>query len=292
MGTELVKHLLERGCVVVGVGRREKGFLSDEQLRHPGFEFARLDLTLDDLSAGYFAGVSGIYHLAAHQPGGGGSYSEYHEGNVASLFRVVELGKALGVKFINLVSSTAIFGGLLGDEPLTETMAPSPNNYYSLTKHMSEHVLRLELLNTGIKAIVVRFPSIFGKNHLGGLVHTFYEAIFAGDAVEIFSRGERLRNLVHASDAVRLLSSVGENAEALSDFEIFNGGGADSRSMADIAQILKDSLDSSSEIVLADKYPSSDQDIRIDISKANKLLGFSPMVIHEGLKIYVEEKKS
>ena len=157
---------------------------------------------------------------------------------------------------------------------------------------MSEHVLRLELLNTGIKAIVVRFPSIFGKNHLGGLVHTFYEAIFAGDAVEIFSRGERLRNLVHASDAVRLLSSVGENAKALSDFEIFNGGGADSRSMVDIAQILKDSLDSSSEIVLADKYPSSDQDIRIDISKANKLLGFSPMAIHEGLKIYVEEKKS
>ena len=172
--------------------RPQKKVLSDEQLRHPGLSLRSLILRLTICPR---VTLQGVWNLSSGRPSTGRRWkllgiSRGQRGFTVSRGRT---GQGPGGQIHKPCVEHGDIRRAARDEPLTETMAPSPNNYYSLTKHMSEHVLGLDYVNTGIKAIVVRFPSIFGKNHLGGLV-PFTRAIFAGDAVEIFSRGERLES--------------------------------------------------------------------------------------------------
>jgi nucleoside-diphosphate-sugar epimerase len=193
------------------------------------------------------------------------------------------------VDFVIFSSTCSIFRKDRRTKYINENTPSLPQNHYTLTKYAAERLLESELKTTKIKAVVIRFPSLFGKNHLGGLVHTYYQFSKRGKEIEVFNRGETYRNLLYVRDAVDVLLRAVDNIDRLKPFELFVCGSSDSLKTAEVARLIKDLTASRSKIVLSRNCQSLNQDIFIDLSKTRRTLKFRPLSIREGLKLYVEE---
>jgi nucleoside-diphosphate-sugar epimerase len=100
---------------------------------------------------------------------------------------------------------------------------------------------------------------------------------------------KKLRNLLHLPDAVELIIKSIEKVDKLGKHEIFIAGGQHSIKVFDLATKLIKLINSNSKIILAEERTRVDWDPLIDISKANRILGFSPISVSEGLKQYALE---
>lgn len=291
LGSVLIERLLDNGYKVVGLDARAAGFLSKESIKSKSFKFYKIDLSgnnLNKLVTGLK--IDGVFHLAAQQPKHRYlKYGDFYKGNVQTTLNLVKFIRHRNVKFIIYSSTCSIFAKEQEGKHKCESSVSHPVNYYCLTKYIAERLLEIELKKTKTKIAVVRFPSLYGKNHLGGIVHAYYQLCKNGKGVEVFSRGKRFRNLLYVTDAVHILLRVLDNIDKLKQFELFTCGSSDSLKMIEVARSIKQLTGSCSEIILSDKSNPLDHDVFIDLSKARKILKFSPLSIREGLKLYVDE---
>lgn len=288
LGSALVERLLSEDYDVIGTGRKPKGFLSDDTLAHPRFSLARFDLT-DDAALENLKPVDAVFHLASQQPTSKNvSFTDLLGSNVQATYKVLRLAKQMNVQKFIYPSTTSIFPKKPEGDVVSEQSCPCPASHYGLTKYMGERLVEIELRGSSVKGIVVRYPSIFGKNHLGGIVYTFYSLARQGLPIEVYSKGERYRNLLYVDDAVEILvRSLRFNQP--DSFEIFCAGSQDSQTMLAIATMVRDMLRSKSEIIPVDKFPPSDWDVFIDVSKLENATGFTPLSIESGIKQYLKE---
>jgi UDP-glucose 4-epimerase len=295
LGSLLAQELIWRGYIVTGVDRVEQGFLARET-----FENERFTFLLNDLGDGIdIEGLSkeepldAIFHLASRQPTHKGlTYEDFYAGNVVTTLSILDLAAAQKVKFVVYTSTTAVFGSLAGMDALNENTACLPANHYGLTKYISERLLEIALRGTGTKTAVVRFPSLMGKNHRGGLAYTYYNLARQDLEIEVFGNGLWSRNLLHVRDAVMVLIGMLENVDRLSDYEIFMAGSSDSRKMIDVAETVVRLLGASSRILPVALEGGAGGDVFIDISKAQRMLQCRFMSVEEGLGLYVKEMGS
>jgi nucleoside-diphosphate-sugar epimerase len=293
LGSELIRSLLEAGYSVIAVGRQSRGFLEEFCFSNANFHFIQcdlVDLQAYDLESDH---IDGVFHLASQQPSSGDlGYQDFYRGNVGVLLNVLDIAKIKSSEFFVYSSTSTIFGKPFSNKLLKESDIPNPSSYYGLTKYFGEKLLEIELKKHGIKGIVIRFPSIFGQNHLGGLVHTYFELAKKNKDIDVFSNGKRYRNLVYVKDAVRMLLRIPGKVKHFSKFEIFNCGSSNSLTMLQIAELIKAGVNSKSTVLPINKYPVIDRDLWIDTSKAQKLLDFCPLSIEEGLVRYLAEKSN
>lgn len=288
LGSAVVERLLNEGYDVVGTGRKPKGFLSEVALAHPKFSLTRLDLT-DDAALENLDSVDAVLHLASQQPSSKNvSFTDFLGSNVQATYKLLRLAKQMNVQKFIYPSTTSIFPKKPEGDVITEESCPSPASYYGLTKYMSERLIEIELRGSNVKGVVVRYPSLYGKNHLGGIVYTFYTLAQKELPIEVYSKGERFRNLLYVDDAVEILVRLLRFNQP-DFFEIFCAGSPDSQTMLAIATMVRNMLRSKSEIVPVDKFPPSDWDIFIDISKLKNAIGFMPLSIESGIKQYLKE---
>ncbi|MBI2552445.1 NAD(P)-dependent oxidoreductase [Candidatus Uhrbacteria bacterium] len=286
LGSALTGALLDRGKRVIGIGRRDQGFLSARAVKDPQFILRKLDLTQDVTAALSEYKIETIFHLAAQQPSSPAlSFDDFYKGNVSTTRNVITLAKQSASQLI-YVSTIAVCG--VFDKELSEDVPAVPSNYYGLTKYIAERLIEIELQRTNVQATVVRFPSLFGRNHLGGMIYTYYQLAKEAKPIEVYGRGETLRNALYVDDAIDALCRVAEKKEILTPFEIFLVGSANSLPMARIAEYVRDYLHSSSKVVLIDKPSSPPWDVNMNIGKIKQRLGFSPMTLEDGIKKYIE----
>ncbi len=174
LGSALAEALLKKDLKVVGIGRKSNGFLSNATLDDTRFTFLNLDLTKDCTEALSHYAVDVIFHLAARQPMANIGFEDFYAGNVATTRRVIQYAKQAGVSQLVYSSTLSVFGKDPGVRALTEEIVPIPTNYYGLTKYVAERLIEIELLGSNVQATAVRFPSLYGRNHLGGIIYTYY----------------------------------------------------------------------------------------------------------------------
>ena len=285
LGSAVVERLLFEGYNVVGLGRKDKGFLSKTIIEHGRFFLVRSDLLDEDAFKGV-EDVDAVIHLASQQPSSQNiKFSEFLNVNVNATYRLLQAVKMMNAKRFIYTSTTSIFSNHTKDSPINELSYPDPINHYGLTKYIGERLVEIELQGSNINAVVLRFPSIYGKNHLGGFVHTFYTLARQGIPIELYSNGIRYRNLLYVEDAVELLMRL-LRYDAADPFEIFCAGSPDSQMTITIATWVRDMIGSKSKIVPVNKIPANDRDVFIDISKLQNATGFTPCSIKDGLKKY------
>lgn len=284
VGSGLVKYLISKNLKVIVYIHNNLGFLE-------GFEDTNLKYirNFDEL---FFEKIQidTIYHAGSKQPSGVQTYEEFYKSNVELTLEVIDLAKKLGIKQFIYLSTGSIFSK--SEEIFNENTAPNPSTYYGLTKYVSEKLLHIEFDKLDIQVSIIRFPSIFGKNESGGIVKLFYDKAKKSEDIELYSRGEKYRNLIYVDSVLDILYKVFENMKKLSKYEIFMAGSSNSLKLFEVANGIIKLTNSSSKIVLVDKVSPSDFDVIIDTTKAQKLLGFKPLSIEEGLKKYVEDKKN
>lgn len=236
--------------------------------------------------------IDAVFHLASAQPGSAPSYAELYSANVDFSLKVAEFVRKRNIPQLIYTSTTTVYGLQPHGTVLSEGICPEPANHYGLTKYIAEMLLRVELAGTDSKVSVVRLPSVFGLNSGGGIVETLCTTALSGKDIEVFSKGERFRNLIHARSASELLMLLYSNRSSLGRFEVFAGGSRDSLMLYQIAETVVRLTESKSRIIPVDKFPPHDADIIVNTEKACTRLGFRPLTIAEGLSEYITEMKS
>jgi len=290
LGSALAEQFIEDGKKVIGIGRQPKGFLSENVLNSNNFIFIQKDIKdlLEDDFEGYE--IENIFHLASIVEYAGKDFNEYIKKSINLTTAIIELAQKLNIKTIIFSSTMGIAKSPESKEMIKETSPVSPMTHYTLAKYVSEKLLEIESLkNPDTKYISIRFPSILGKNHFGGIIHTLKENAIKNEDIELYGRGESLRNIIYIDDAVDIMIEAAKFASKLNSYELFLAGSSNSLSVKEIAQKLVELTGSKSKIILSDKPLRNKANDLIDISKAKKILGYSPLTIEEGVKKYIKE---
>ena len=247
----------------------------------------KVDLVLDDLNK-LPDDIDIIVNLASQQPSGiKVSWDDLYRGNVIATLKLWDYAKDIGAKKFIYTSSTSLFNKSSPKNKLRHDSIAFPLTEYGLTKYISERLLKLRSKDGNIQTTILRFPSVFGDGHKGGIVKTFYDLAIENKTIDVFNQGKIYRNLLYKSDAVSAIKKCIENEE-LETFENFMIGSSDSIQSKEIAKKIIKLTKSKSQINLVSQASPVDSDVFLDLEKSIKKLNFKPSSIEHGLKCFLE----
>jgi nucleoside-diphosphate-sugar epimerase len=118
--------------------------------------------------APHLEGVDAIVHLAArvHRPGetDAAARAESRRVNRDGTLRLAEAASAAGVRRVVFASSVKVNGETTSTRsPFNEGDPPQPHDSYAVSKWEAEQGLRAVAVHTGLEAVIVRPPLVYGE---------------------------------------------------------------------------------------------------------------------------------
>jgi UDP-glucose 4-epimerase len=156
---------------------------------------------------------------------------------------------------------------------------------YSEAKAVDESLSYFYFLENKLPVRIVRFFNTVGPRqvgHYGMVVPRFVSSALKNEPIEVYGSGEQIRCFCHVDDAVKALLLVMESEQAVG--QVFNVGNNQQISIMDLAKKVIELTNSKSEIIrvsYAEAYPEGFEDMQMrvpDLSKINKVLGWSPQI--------------
>lgn len=285
LGSALAGRLCERCAVVI------LDVLKRDALKHTGLvERGRVTLIRGDvLDAGELAaalrGCRRVVHMAsvagvsAVEADPAGAMQTAIEGT-ANLLRVC--GETPDLKRVVILSSSEVYGSYAKDsredDATISENATGARWSYARGKLAAERMALDRHRQVGLPVAVVRPFNVYGPGQVGeGAVHTFVTRALSGLPLEIYNGGQQVRAWCYVDDLVEGLLRVLFDQQAIG--RVFNLGNPDcALTIQELAERIV-SLSGSSSEIRAGTRPGPDVVMRTpDISRARRLLGFSPGV--------------
>jgi nucleoside-diphosphate-sugar epimerase len=165
---------------------------------------------------------------------------------------------------------------------------------YDEGKRFAEAIISNYIRKYDVDARIARIFNTYGpymKKRDGRFISNFVAQAITGQPMTIYGDGSQTRSSCYVFDMVNGLNLLGskENLKG----EIINIGNPDERQVADVAKLIKKLTNSSSPIVFKPIGEDDPQRRCPDITRAKKLLGWTPKVeLEEGLKLTIEYFRS
>ena len=313
IGSHLVDSLLEKGAVVVVADDFSSGRLSN--LEYPlkkgksgTWIHGNLTVWQGDLKDKYFTrfvvkDVDVIFHLAALH--GGRGYIHTHPAECCTNMildqLVFEEGCKAGVERICFTSSACVYPSYLqaetGSSHLLEEEDADPfvrdrafaDLEYGWAKLMGEMALKAYHKQYGIKASCVRVFTAYGprENETHAIMALIAKAFIRMHPYVIWGTGEQDRNFTYVEDIVDALILAAEKVE---DGSAVNAGRDDRITLNQAAELVFDIVGWKPKQIKHDlSKPQGVASRAADLSKARKILGWSPKVSYrEGFTRTIE----
>jgi dTDP-glucose 4,6-dehydratase len=212
-------------------------------------------------------------------------------------------GSLKGSHRFHHVSTDEVYGSLgPSDPPFTETTPYAPNSPYSASKAASDHLVRAYHHTYGLNVTTSNCSNNYGPYHFPEkLIPLTIVNILNGKALPIYGDGRNVRDWLHVTDHCRGIECILANGQV---GEVYNLGGQGERENIQLVSQLCEIADAefASDEKLTKTYPESpaargaksaelityvkdrpghDRRYAIDLSKANRELGYSPSVTLE-----------
>jgi UDP-glucose 4-epimerase len=283
IGSHVVDALLADGYRVTVVDDLSTG---DRARVAPEAELRELDIVDRPALQAVIADVepSAIFHLAAQASVVASVEDPLRDCqvNVAGTLNVVDAAAKLGAPVV----FTSTGGALYGDAapmPTSEERIPAPLSPYGASKWAAEAYVNTWSLSSGIPNAVCRLGNVYGprQNPHGeaGVVAIFTDHLYSGRAPKLYGQGKPTRDYVYVADVVSALLAAAGKAGT---YNIATGVETD---VSTVWKELSDAAGKHIEPELADLRPGELQHSRLDISRAERELGWTPKVpIAEGLR--------
>jgi nucleoside-diphosphate-sugar epimerase len=282
LGTRLARDLTGANYQVVGLSRR---------LSTAVHEAVVIDLSSSDapLRIHELASAKGrpdvVVHAASKQPGEG-EFHSFVKSNLVATSNLLEGLQGAPPSQIIYTSTISVYATGVA-MPIVESAPPSGNGLYAATKRWAEQLLENWKHS---QVVILRLPSLYGAGQADSFIDGFARLALSGEPIELFGRGETIRDALHVSDVVRALRTC-INRPPDEPFSIMNLGMGQPITAAEYTQALVASLGSKSKIVLSDR-PVRNTSSYADISKAKRLIGFQPTSLEESMKLYANELRA
>lgn len=313
IGAATSRVLLERGDVVVGIDNLNAYY--DVSLKHARltqlqqqfgnrFRFEKVDFANADALKAFTdtIEIDGIVHLGAQA---GVRYSienpgAYVQSNLVGHCNMLELARHRQARHMVYASSSSVYGSNKELPFRVEDRVDHPLSMYAATKKADEllsesyaSLYRLPL--TGLRFFTVYGP--WGRPDMAMWIFT--KALYAGDPLPLFNRGEMRRDFTYVDDIVRgvvacLDGPPADNGEAkaggsTSPHAVYNIGNSRSEDLMRVVELLEQET---GRKALADPMPMQVGDVRetfADISAISRDHGFEPRTsIDEGVPRFVK----
>jgi len=297
IGSHLTRRLLARGDAIT-VLDDFNDFYDPARKREnvaplvgqPGYRLVEGDIRDERLVDRLFSegDFDAVVHLAA-RAGVRPSLREpilYEDVNCIGTLRLLEAARRHGPEIFLFGSSSSVYGinekvPFAEDDEVNQPISP-----YATTKRTGELLCYNYHHLYGLRTACLRFFTVYGPGQRPEMaIHKFTDLLWAGKPVPMYGDGSSRRDYTYVDDIVDGLVAALDLAPG---FEILNLGGADTTALSDLVHWLAEELAVAPRI---DYLPAQPGDVPItyaDVSKAARLLGYSPKVpIREGLRRFV-----
>lgn len=315
IGMHTALRLLERGDEVVGVDNLNDYYdVSLKQARlgqltqHPRFTFHRLSVEERDGISTLFLRErpQRVIHLAAQA---GVRYSlqnphAYIDSNVQGFLNILEGCRHNEVEHLVYASSSSVYGGNTAMPFSEHQNIDHPVSLYAATKkanelmaHTYSHLFAMP--TTGLRFFTVYGP--WGRPDMA--LFLFTRAILEGRPIDVFNRGDMVRDFTYIDDivegVVRVLdkpatpaaefrSSAPDPATSNAPYRVFNIGNSQPTPLMDYIHALENALGKEATKNYLPMQPGDVPATSADTSELEAWVGFRPGTpVQEGVRRFV-----
>jgi UDP-glucose 4-epimerase len=208
--------------------------------------------------------------------------------NIFGSINLIEAALANGAKRFIYAATAGAGYGEPREIPVAEDYPVNPITPYGISKHTVEHYLFTFHFLYGLEYVALRYGNVYGprQNSQGeaGVFAIFSEQMLAGIEPVIYGDGSKIRDYVFIADV------AAANAAALErgTNEIFNISSGVATTDLEVFETVRDLLGATVQPKYVPRRPGEIDRITLDISKAERLLGWKPAVtLSEGARITV-----
>lgn len=273
IGSHLVETLAADNDVVVvdnlSGGRRE--WVDDRATLIEG------DVRNEQTVARAVDGVDLIFHQAANVSVQRSVEApvESHETNVDATLRLLEHARNEDARFV-FASSAAIYGTPEA-VPIDESDPKRPTSPYGAEKHAADQYCRLYHDLYDVETVALRYFNVYGPRQRGGqysgVIDVFLDQADRGEDITVHGDGAQTRDFVHVDDVVAANCLAAVNGTL---GEAYNVGTGDSVSIRALAEMVRETTETTSDIVHVDAREGDIEQSRPSIEKIQAGLGFEP----------------
>ncbi len=234
------------------------------------------------------SGFDGVIHLAA-RAGVRPSLQEpilYEDVNCIGTLRLLEAARKHGPKLFTFGSSSSVYGinekvPFAEDDEIIAPISP-----YATTKRTGELLCFNYHHLYDFRVSCLRFFTVYGPAQRPEMaIHKFTDLIARGESITLFGKGDTRRDYTYVDD---IIDGIVASFDLAPGFEIFNLGGAETTSLSDLVGYIAKELGREPKIEYSPEQPGDVPITYADVSKAGRMLGYSPKVpIEEGIHRFV-----
>jgi UDP-glucose 4-epimerase len=294
IGSQLTVRLLADGHPVRVLDNFSAGSLANlSGAKDADLEVIEGDIRDGETMARAARGTTVIFHQAAMRsvPRSVADPLGANDNNVTGTLQVFEAARRAGVRRVVYASSSSVYGDH-PELPKREEQVPAPISPYAVSKLATEHYGRVWHRLYGIETVGLRYFNVFGPrqdpaSEYAAVIPRFILWALQGAPLEVHGDGRQSRDFTYVDDVVQ----ANVRAACAPDVggEAFNVGAGERTSLLDIIArletILGRPLARRHTAARAGDVPHT----LADVSKAKRLLGYSPLIgFDEGLARTVE----
>jgi nucleoside-diphosphate-sugar epimerase len=284
IGSHLCEELVRRGERVRVVDSLITG--KRQNLAHlPQVEFMAGDLADIDVARRAVHGIEYVLHQAAipSVPRSVEDPLTSNRANIDASVNILVAARDAKVKRLVYAGSSSAYGNseVL---PKVETMPTAPLSPYALQKLVAEQYCQMFTTLYGFETVTIRYFNVFGPRQdpsspYSGVISLFISALCDGRCPTIYGDGEQTRDFTYVANVVdgvlRACHAPGASGE------VINVATAGRISLNQLFAIVKREVGSSLEPNYSNPRAGDVRDSQADIGKAQRLLGYTPIVSFE-----------
>ena len=208
--------------------------------------------------------------------------------NILGIINLLTLSGKYNIKKFVHASSSAPLGEQ--EMPLNEQKVPAPIAPYGASKLAGEGYCSAFAGSFNLNCVVLRFSNVYGPKsyHKGSVIAKFLKQILAGKSIAVYGDGNQTRDFIYVEDLCKsIYLSLTEKLN--NSFEIFQIATGKETSIIQLVEYIKEIIyknNISRKIKIEYQAARAGEIFRnySDISKAGKILGFSPAIkLKDGL---------
>ena len=288
IGSHLIDKLIEQNHEVICVDNFFSGERKniERHLKNPHFKLINHDISKPFDSK--IEKLDRIYNLAC--PGSPVHYQfdpvKTLNTSIVGVQQMLESARRTGARLLQ--ASTSEIYGDPKEHPQKESYWGNVNTMgeracYDEGKRAAETLCKDYHLQYGVDIRIVRIFNVYGPRMLfndGRVVSNFILQALLGDDITVHGSGEQTRSFCYIDDFIKGLIGL---MEAETDYQPYNLGNPDERSMNDLAEMIKAMTNSKSKIIYLayEKVPGRMGDVmkrQADISRIKNLTGWRPKI--------------
>lgn len=293
IGSHLVRELLNRGNDVRVLDNFSTG--KEENLRDVAgdIEIIRGDVRDRELLGHVLTGVRYVFHQAAlgSVPRSIEDPFETQSSNVDGTLNLLWEARAKKVQRVMIAGSSSVYGDTPG-MPRVEELPVAPLSPYALSKLSQEFLGRIFTQIYGLETVTLRYFNIFGPRQdpdslYAAVIARFIGKVLSDEPLSIYGSGNQSRDFTYVANAV----DANMRAMAIQNGigEAYNVGCGESISILKLVNELQNIFQKQLVLRFLPARQGDPLESRADIQKAEKVLGYRPLVtFEEGLRRTVE----